>query len=125
MEYSRKVAEKALECCGTKNDCKNCPLKKECESNPFESTIAKYSAEYVKDLKAEIVSLKAVPEQLHKEMSERMVEECKTVKKYTAKKMRDMVYAELKCMCIAEDAYVPFPLSWLDIIMNNIIEETK
>jgi hypothetical protein len=123
MKYNRKIAEKALECCGNKNDCKNCPIREECESNPFESAIAKYSAKYVEDLKEEIASLKTIPEQLHREMSEQMLEERRIERKYTAKKMRALVYRELERMCLAEDAYIPFPLTWLDKITESIIDE--
>lgn len=58
MKYSRKIAEKALECCGVKNDCKGCPIKEECESSPFESVIAKYAVALVQDLKKEAVYAK-------------------------------------------------------------------
>lgn len=57
MEYTREIAEQALECCGDKNNCEGCPLKGECESNPFESVIAKYVVELVKELKAEMSEL--------------------------------------------------------------------
>lgn len=56
MKYDRDLVIKALECCTTKGRsmCDECPLKDECESNPFESAIAKYSFELIKELAEEV-----------------------------------------------------------------------
>lgn len=54
MKYNREIAELALECCNSsgRDNCKNCPIKDECESSPFESVIAKYALALVKELKS-------------------------------------------------------------------------
>lgn len=54
MNYSRKRAEKALECCGVKNSCEGCPIVEECVSSPFESVLAKYAVALVNELKEEL-----------------------------------------------------------------------
>ena len=56
MNYSRKRAEKALECCGVKNSCEDCPIREECQSSPFESVLAKYAIALVNELKNELES---------------------------------------------------------------------
>ena len=53
MNYNRKIAEKALECCGIKNSCEECPIREECFNSPFESVLAKYAIALVNDLKTE------------------------------------------------------------------------
>jgi hypothetical protein len=49
----------------------------------------------VEDLRAENERLRAIPEQLHKEMSERMVEECKIERKLAVRKMQERLKAEM------------------------------
>ena len=51
---------KALECCLADGDtCNNCPLKRECEINPFDATLARYSLDLIKRQQAEIEIFKA------------------------------------------------------------------
>lgn len=185
MKYSKDDIIKALECCSLNgcNSCETCPLKEECEENPLESVLAKYTLEVVndltlknkklteerdtfrdyaykmqryvenvnnkevagyepsaaryaaememwqvvalekKELKDEIERLKEIPEQLYNEMSERIAEERRIERKYTAKKMHDKVYHKLVSMCQAEDAYIPLLLTWLDELTTMISTE--
>ena len=53
---------KALEyCLADRIECDKCALQRECESNPFYSTIAKYAFDLIKRQKAEIKRLKECP----------------------------------------------------------------
>lgn len=53
MKYSKDDVIKALELCslsGGSSSCEGCPLKEECEENPLESILAKYTLEVVNKL---------------------------------------------------------------------------
>ncbi len=52
MKYSNDDIIEALRCCSLngRNSCETCPLKEECEENPLESTLAKYTLRFVDDL---------------------------------------------------------------------------
>ena len=53
MKYSRDDIIDALECCSLSSrsgSCEGCPLKDECEENPLESILAKYTLEVVNKL---------------------------------------------------------------------------
>ncbi len=52
MKYSNDDIIEALRCCSLngRNSCETCPLKEECEENPLESVLAKYTLDIVNDL---------------------------------------------------------------------------
>jgi hypothetical protein len=52
MKYSNDDVIEALKCCSLngRNSCETCPLKEECEENPLESVLAKYTLGFVDDL---------------------------------------------------------------------------
>ena len=52
MKYSKDDIIEALRCCSLngRNSCETCPLKEECEENPLESILAKYTLEVVNKL---------------------------------------------------------------------------
>lgn len=93
MKYSKDAIIKALECCSLigSESCNSCPLREECEDSPFASVVAECSLELIKDLMEENKRLREIPEQLYKEMSERMKEEVRIAKKYTAKYIRKSI----------------------------------
>jgi hypothetical protein len=88
MKYSNDDIIEALRCCSLngRNSCETCPLKEECEESPLESVLAKYTLGFIDDL---ILKNKKLTEELYKEMSERMKEEVRIAKKYTAKYIRN------------------------------------
>ena len=50
---------RALECClADRVICDKCPIQRECESNPFDATLARYSLDLINRQKAEIERLK-------------------------------------------------------------------
>jgi hypothetical protein len=55
MKYSKDDIIEALRCCSLngRNSCETCPLKDECEENPLESILAKYTLEVVDKLMQE------------------------------------------------------------------------
>ena len=55
-----------------------------------------------KRLTEENERLKAIPEQLHKEMSERMLEERKIERKLAVRKMQEKLYPLYKVLCVDE-----------------------
>lgn len=89
MELNRDQIIKALECCGTPKwtKCKNCPREREdalCMYRLSNDALA-----LIKELAEENERLRGIPEQLYKEMSERMVEERKIARKLAVRKMQE------------------------------------
>ena len=89
---------KALEHCIDRKDCSNCVIKNQisgfaCLGRPrefFKNALALINSQEqrIKELTEENERLKEIPEQLHKEMSERMVEERKIERKLSVRKMQ-------------------------------------
>jgi hypothetical protein len=52
MKYSNDDIIEALKCCSLngRNSCETCPLREECEENPLESILAKYTLGFANDL---------------------------------------------------------------------------
>lgn len=60
MELNREQIVKALECClADRVICDNCPLQNECESNPFDATLARYALALIRELTDEVAKAKA------------------------------------------------------------------
>ena len=89
--------KKALECCTLEgcHDCRECPqgnvLLSLCKKNAMADALSLINSQEQKinELTEENERLRAVPEQLHKEMSERMVEERKIERKLAVKRMQE------------------------------------
>ncbi len=87
MEHNREQIIKALECisggdlfCDT-----NCPY----HSYHCEIALSRDALALIKELTEENERVRAIPEQLHKEMSERMVEERKIERKLAVRQMQE------------------------------------
>lgn len=65
-------------------------------------TMREKTLQIVEKLTEENERLRAIPEQLHKEMSERMVEEVKTTKKYTVLIMQSEIKKTFSAICKGE-----------------------
>lgn len=84
MELNREQIIKALEYCNTAKRCIDCPYREsDCE------TLYPNALALIKELTEENERLRAIPEELYKEMSERMVEERKIERKLTVRKMQE------------------------------------
>ena len=75
----------------------------------------------IKDLSKKNEQLKAIPEQLHKEMSERMTEEVKIERKLTARKMRERLHEELRMYGPKDKFNKEFFLTKTDEIANELL----
>ncbi len=63
---------KALECClADRVICDKCPIQRECESNPFDATLARYSLDLINRQKEERKTVRA---EAIKEFAERLLD---------------------------------------------------
>lgn len=75
----------------------------------------------LKELIAENERLKTIPEQLHKEMSERMIEEVKVAKKYTVRRMQ----SDIKEACLKGGIWPAFVAGVVERVGEKILEENN
>jgi hypothetical protein len=191
MKYSKDDIIEALRCCSLngRNSCETCPLKEECEENPLESVLAKYTLEVVDKLMHENRTLTeqrntfreyalqmhamvenirikenegyepsaakaaaemdmwrcvaaekqalqdqnkrliADTEELYKEMSERMQEEVRIAKKYTARRIHENL---MRCTESVGECTVDNPLAetysvvredYITQVIDEVLEE--
>ena len=80
------------------------------------------AATLIRDLSEKNEQLKAIPEQLHKEMSERMTEEIRIERKLTARKMQERLYEELRMYGPKDKFNKEFFLSKTDEITEELTE---
>ena len=66
--------------------------------------------------------LRAIPEQLHKEMSERMVEECKIARKLAVRKMQSEINKTLSALCKGDVGEIR---RIIDQIAKEMLEENN
>lgn len=84
--------------------------------------IMRKAAALIRDLSEKNENLKAIPEQLHKEMTERMTEEVKVARKYTARTMRERLHVELRMYDSKDKFNKEFFLSKVDKITEELVE---
>ena len=92
---------KALEYCNTAKRCIDCPYRESDCDTLYQNALALINSQEqrIKELTEENERGRAIPEQLHKEMSEQMVEEVKTAKKYTVLIMQAEINKTLSALC--------------------------
>ena len=126
----RERIVKALECClADRVICDNCPIQKECESNPFDATLARYALTLIKELTEEIKDLEAdydrVYEQAEADIHGNMADggtSCHwcmdKTKVDTVKRMQTMIKEE----CIAGGIYPAFVARVIENVGKKILE---
>lgn len=111
----REQIIKILEHCTSHENCTGCDLYwRDCG-------IESMALALIKELAEENERLRAIPEQLHNEMSERMLEERKIERKLTVRKM----HFEIKERCIKGGIYPAFVASTIDQIEKEMLEGEK
>lgn len=90
----REQIKKALECCTSEKGCTGCPRFPSLMGCSRQNMIDALAL--IKELTEENERLRSIPEQLHKEMSERMAEEVKIERKLTVRKMQERLCVRIK-----------------------------
>lgn len=127
----RERIVKALECClADRAICDNCPIQKECESNPFDATLARYALALITELTEEIKDLEAdydrVYEQAEADILGNMADggtSCHWCiaghKRATIQKMQTMIKEE----CLAGGIYPAFVARVVENVGKRLLEE--
>lgn len=133
MKYSKDDIIKALECCSPigSESCDGCPLREECEDSPLASVMAERALELIKDLVEENKRLREIPEQLYKEMSDRISEERKIERKLTLRRVHANLlrYTENVGECSIDnppaETYLVVREENIDQVINEMLEECR
>ena len=101
MELNREQIVKVLECClADRVICNDCPIQKECESTPFDATLARYALALIRELTEEnerlrnrvtatIILTDKDAERIKKECLERVELDIKAIQSDTVRKMQE------------------------------------
>jgi hypothetical protein len=126
MEINREQLIRELDCCVYDETCAACETVN-CSYNKLGSDcisgIMTDALSLIKELMEENDMLKEQNAGLVKEAVFSPMERAHhtiVVRTATAEMMREKIYTELEAMCRAKDAYIPFPLTWLDKITEDI-----
>ena len=84
--------------------------------------IMKKAAVLIRDLSEKNEQLKAIPEQLHKEMTERMTEEVKIARKLTVRVMQNRLHEEVRMYDSTTTFNKAFFLGKTDKIADELLE---
>jgi hypothetical protein len=123
MELKRENIIKALECCNSEGHiCGKCPYESVRIGISCRDKLIRDALALIKELTEENERLRAIPEQLHKEMSERMVEEVKTAKKYTVLIMQSEINKTLSALCKGDVSEIH---RIIDQIAKEMLEGSK
>ena len=113
MILDEKTTREALKCCSDNKDrCSECPLGRliTCKEQLIISV-----SDLVNQLDKDIERLRAIPEQLHKEMSERMIEERKIERKLAVREMQ----SEIEARCLKGGIYPAFVKSTVNQVARE------